>query len=156
MISPAINQADRLSGCNKALRRVLDKNDQAFNFHLYVCQTANGHNKALSEDEIVLRYNVNGIELNEAGFEKLAAEIDLKTINCLIPEIQKDPIIIHTGKFPLVTGGFQRLIVREDWVLELNQADMNILGIVNRKYYEVWKGKALFYKVLSESRLPFG
>jgi hypothetical protein len=36
MISPAINQADRLSGCSKLLRRVFDKDRTPFN--LVVCQ----------------------------------------------------------------------------------------------------------------------
>ena len=135
MISPAINLADRLSSCNKTLRRVFDKKGMAFNLYVYQASTADV--KPLSDDEVILRYNVNGIELNEAGFKKLTTEIDLKTINCLIPELQKDPVIIHTGKFPLVTGTFQSLIIREDWVQELNRVDLKILGKVNRKYYEV-------------------
>jgi hypothetical protein len=135
MISPAINLADRLSSCHKKLRRFLDKNGK--NFNLYVYESGKDKDDALSDDEIILRYNVNGIELNEAGFNKLASEIDLKTMNCLIPELQKDPIIIHTGKFPLVTGTFQRLILREDWVQELSPVDLSVLDKVNRKYYEV-------------------
>jgi class 3 adenylate cyclase len=141
MISPAINLADRLSSCNKILRRILPQKSAAFN--LYVYQAVSGSDKVLSDDEIILRYNVNGIELNEAGFKKLASEIDLKTMNCLIPEVRKDPIIIHTGKFPLVTGDFQRLIVREGWVQELNPVKMKIMGNVNRKYYEVSTQEAL-------------
>jgi hypothetical protein len=141
MISPAINSADRLSSCHKTLRRVIDKNSRAFN--LYVYQSAKEDDKALSEDEIVLRYNINGIELNEAGFNKLTKEIDLKTMNCLIPKIQKEPIIIHTGKFPLVTGTFQRLIIREEWVQELNTVTYKPSGMVNRKYYEVCTQGAL-------------
>jgi len=135
MISPAINLADRLSSCDKTLRRVFAKIDKPFN--LYVFQSLKNNGMVLSDDEIIVRYNVNGIELNNGGFKKLAAEIDLKTINCLIPEVQKDPIIIHTGKFPLVTGTFQRLIIREDWVQEMNPCDQEVLGKVNRKYYEV-------------------
>jgi class 3 adenylate cyclase len=141
MISPAINLADRLSSCHKTLRRLLAEKRKAFN--LYVYQAGNRGDKVLSDDESILRYNVNGIELNEAGFKKLTREIDLKTINCLIPEVQKDPIIIHTGKFPLVTGAFQRLIVREDWVLEMKPAAFEIMGKVNRKYYEVCTHDAL-------------
>jgi len=135
MISPAINLADRLSSCNKTLRRILAGKPKSFN--LYVYQAGEQGEKVLSDDEIILRYNVNGIELNQGGFNKLAREIDLKTINCLIPEIQKDPITIHTGKFPLVTGAFQRLIIREDWVLEVSPLNFDIKGKVNRKYYEV-------------------
>ena len=135
MISPAINLADRLSSCNKILRRVFSQKTTPFN--LYVYQAGNGDIKTIGDDEIILRYNVNGIELNVAGFKKLTAEIDLKTLNCLIPEVQKDPIILHTGKFPLITGAFQRLIIREGWVHALNPVNMKILGKVNRKYYEI-------------------
>jgi hypothetical protein len=141
MISPAINLADRLSSCHKTLRRVVDKNSKAFN--LYVYQSAIDADKGLSDDEIILRFNVNGIELNQVGFKKLTKEIDLKTMNCLIPEIQKEPIIIHTGKFPLVTGTFQRLIIREDWVQELNMVNYQPTGKVNRKYFEVCTQGAL-------------
>jgi len=141
MISPAINQADRLSSCNKTLRRILDKKERVFS--LYVYQTSKEQGKVLSDEETVLRYNVNGIELDEAGYKKLTREIDLTTMNCLVPEIQREPIIIHTGKFPLVTGTFQRLIIREDWVQELNPANFQALGKVNRKYYEVCTHGAL-------------
>ncbi len=148
MISPAINQADRLSSCNKMLRRVIDNSTNAFN--LYVFQTDD--DKALSDDEVILRYNVNGIELNEAGFNKLSAEIDLKTMNCLIPEMGQDPIIIHTGKFPLVTGSFQRLILREGWVQELNPVNLRIYGKINRKYYEVCTQESLKHYVENQEQ----
>jgi hypothetical protein len=132
------------------LRKILPQNSTAFN--LYVYQAGSTIEKSLSTDESIWRYNVNGIELNGAGFKKLASEIDLKTMNCLIPEVQKDPMIIHTGKFPLVTGAFQRLIVREDWVHELNPVDMEIRGKVNRKYYEVTMQQALKQYVESHEK----
>jgi hypothetical protein len=61
----------------------------------------------------------------------------MKTMNCLIPEIQSEPIVIHTGKFPLVTGSFQRLIIREDWVRELCTENYQLSAKVDRKYFEV-------------------
>ena len=141
MISPAINLADRFSSCHKTLRRLSERNKRPFN--LYVYQTAGEQENTLSEDEIVLRYNVNGIELNKAGFIKLTREIDLKAMNCLIPEIRQEPMMIYTGKFPLVTGVFQRLIIREEWVQELNPVNLQSVGKVNRKYYEVCTHNAL-------------
>ena len=141
MISSAINLADRFSGCNKTLRRFLDIKERPFN--LYVYQTGSKQDSVLSEDEFILRYNVNGIALNEAGFNKLTNEIVIKTMNCLVPEIQREPIIIHTGKFPLVTGIVQRLIVREDWVQELNTTNLQPVGKVNHKYYEICTNVAL-------------
>jgi class 3 adenylate cyclase len=135
MISPAINTADRLSGCHKKLRRTFDRKSNPFNLYVYL---AGGENsESLSDDEIVRRYNVNGIELNEAGFAKLAKEIDLKTMDCRIPELDNEDIRIHTGKFPLVTGTYQRLVIREDVVREVNAADFQVRNKTTRKYYEV-------------------
>lgn len=141
MISPAINLADRLSSCNKNLRRIFAGEPKPFN--LYVCQMENQDDKLPGDDENMLRFNVNGIELNAAGFKKLAGEIDLKTINCRISGLQKDPILLHTGKFPLVTGTFQRLIIREDWVQGLDPATYRPSEKVDRKYYEVCTQKAV-------------
>ena len=141
MISPAINLADRLSSCDRTLRRVLDRGGRPFNLYVFQSQVASG--AKLSDDEIIMRFNVNGIELNEAGFKKLSREIDLRTINCMIPTIQQEPVIIHTAKFPLVTGSFQRLIIREQWVQELNPENYKPAGIVNRKYFEVCTNEAL-------------
>ena len=52
----------------------------------------------------------------------------------------------------MVTGAFQRLIVREDWVHELNPVDMKIHGKVNRKYYEVTMQLALKQYVESHEK----
>jgi hypothetical protein len=92
---------------------------------------------SLSDDEIVRRYNVNGIELNEPGFKKLATEIDLKSMNCRIPELNNEDIRIHTGTFPLVTGTYQRLIIREDWIREVNASDFQVKSKTDSKYYEI-------------------
>jgi hypothetical protein len=135
MISPAINSADRLSSCHKKLRRTFDRNRNPFNLYVYLA----GQDKddSLSDDEIIRRYNVNGIELNEAGFRKLVTEIDLKPMKCMIPELQKKEIQVHIGKFPLVSGTYQRLVVREDWVRMMNPTDFQVTEKTNRKYYEV-------------------
>jgi len=135
MISPAINSADRLSSCHKKLRRTFDRNSNPFNLYVYLAGQNSG--ETLSDDEIVRRYNVNGIELNESGFRKLTTEIDLKTMNCSIPELHDEEIRIHTGKFPLVTGTFQRLIIREDRVRDVGGTDFQVKGKTTRKYYEV-------------------
>jgi hypothetical protein len=135
MISPAINSADRLSSCHKKLRRTFDRNSKPFNLYVYLA--GQNSSASLSDDEIVRRYNVNGIELNEPGFKKLAAEIDLKSMNCRIPELNNEDIRIHTGKFPLVTGTYQRLIIREDWIREVSAKDFQVKGKTDRKYYEI-------------------
>ncbi|HSQ85609.1 MAG TPA: hypothetical protein VLM43_12895, partial [Desulfobacterales bacterium] len=84
MISPAINLADRMSKCSKPLSQKIS--NPKFLFNLYVFQKASENYAAIQTDNVLLRHNVNGIELNAEGFEKLSREIDLKSIECHIPE----------------------------------------------------------------------
>ncbi len=139
MISPAINLADRLSGCTKSLRSQIAKYKSPFN--LYVYQTASEKEISATADDLFLRYNVNGIELNAEGFKKLSEEIDLKFLECSIPDLQKEKIRIYTGKFPTITGKYQQLVIREAPIPaiepEIVSGDLNVIRLTDRNYYEV-------------------
>ena len=142
MISPAINLADRLSGCHKSVRRIIRKNSSPFN--LFVFQGASDAEMRQTADDLLLRYNVNGIELNEAGFRKLAQEIDLKQFSGDIPALQLDKVRLFTGKFPTQSGRYQRLVLREAEVPAVNPKDLSPLNVTHRKYYEVCTSPALY------------
>src|SRR5437660_3136109 len=78
MISKALNLSDRLSGCANLAKRMLVGQKS----HFSVFQFLNTMEGASAEelDEFLVRYNMNGIELNEEGFQKLSEEISLDTI----------------------------------------------------------------------------
>ncbi len=142
MISPAINQADRLSGCSKSLRKKLDSKSLSFN--LYVYQTVSEEEMGDTADDLFTRYNVNGIELNEEGFHKLQEEISLKKITCNIPEIQNNKFTVYTGTFPTISGKYQRLVIREAQVPIINQDNLKVIQLTARKYYEVCTNRKLY------------
>lgn len=135
MISSAINLADRLSGCSKALR----KRQQLVkgHFNLYVFQTVSEEEISKTADDLFLRYNVNGIELNKAGFEKLKQEIDLRCINATVPGFGTSKMNFYVGKFPTVNGEHQTLVIREAPVLQMNPDTFGIIRTTSRNYYEV-------------------
>ena len=135
MISSAINFADRQSGCSRALRQALAPKNPAFN--LYVYQTTSDEAISQTADDLSMRYNVNGIELNSEGFEKLTQEINLTTLKVAIPELNRKSIKLHTGKFPLTTGRFQRLIIRESRIRQLRSDTFQPVKATQLKYYEV-------------------
>ncbi len=142
MISPAINLADRLSGCHKSVRRIIRKNISPFN--LFVFQGASDKELEKTADDLFLRYNVNGIELNETGFRKLAQEIDLKQFFGDIPDLQLEKVRLYTGKFPTKSGRYQRLVLREADVPAVNPEDLSQLHFTRRKYYEVCTSPTLY------------
>jgi class 3 adenylate cyclase len=133
MISPAINQADRLSSCNKMLRKRFK--DQAQMFNLLVYQNAPEEEIEATADDLSLRYNVSGIELNPDGFAKLSREINLESM--MYPVENNVEVKLYTGKVPTVSGKYQRLVIREATILEVKPETMDVIGKTSRKYYEV-------------------
>jgi class 3 adenylate cyclase len=135
MLSSAINIADRMSGCSKSIRKLAAA--QKFPFNLYLFQTLSDATLNSTGDDLYSRYNVNGIELNPAGFEKLDQEIKLNTHKCYLPALQEDPFTIHTGKFPTNSGKYQRLVIRQDRVPRVSSHDLSVRRLTERTYYEV-------------------
>ena len=142
MISPAINLADRLSGCTRSVRRQLSGSKKAFN--LYVYQTTPEEDMTATADDLFLRYNVNGIELNEAGFEKLSKEIKLKASTRNMRDLHEEEIKIFTGKYPTTSGDYRRLIIRESPVPEVESDSLQLKRLTDRTFYEVSTNPELY------------
>jgi hypothetical protein len=82
--------------------------------------------------------------LNEAGFHKLAHEIDLKQFFGDIPDLQLEKVRLYTGKFPTKSGRYQRLVLREADVPAVKPKDLSQLHFTHRKYYEVCTSPTLY------------
>lgn len=145
MISSAINIADRQSSCSRHLRNIISKKKPVFN--LYVYQTASKEDMLKTSDDIYVRYNVNGIDLNPEGFKKLSSEINLTSFKTDIPELKLRNIKLHTGKFPLTSGRFQRLIIRESIIRQVRPESFTSLKPTNRSYFEVCTHPAVYQHV---------
>ncbi len=148
MISSAINIADRQSSCSKPLHKIISKRRPPFN--LYVYQTASEEDMFKTSDDISLRYNVNGIDLNPDGFKKLSREINLTTLKTDLPELNMKNIKLHTGKFPLTSGRFQRLVIRESKIRQVNPDTFELLKPTNRSYFEVCTHPAVYQHVRTQ------
>ena len=140
MISDAINLADRLSGCDKKLRKRFKNQDRMFN--LFVFQNVRDEEIDATADDLSQRYNVNGIELDPEGFAKLSREINLKRIE--YPVENNERVILYTGKVPTLSGKYQRLVIREAAILEVKPESMDVIGPTPRKYYEVCTQQAIY------------
>ncbi|CAN2042385.1 Guanylate cyclase domain-containing protein [Candidatus Magnetomoraceae bacterium gMMP-15] len=142
MISSAINLADRLSGCSKPVRRLMADRKKPFN--LYVFQTVSDEEIAATADDIFARYNVNGIDLHEPAFKKLCKEINLKPVEYSHPNLQGEKIKLYVGKYPTVTGRYQKLIIRESQIQHVCPEDLSLIKLTSRKYYEVCTNPDLY------------
>jgi class 3 adenylate cyclase len=134
MISPAINQADRLSSCAKSLRRKMGSRKP---FNLYVFQAQRDRSPLSEGEEVYLRFNVNGIELSPEAFNKLNREIEMRRIEAVFPDVAKEKINIYIGKFPTAGGKIKKLVVREAPILEIPTGECGGLKKTSKTYYEV-------------------
>jgi hypothetical protein len=141
MISKALNLSDRLSGCAKLAKRMLSK--QKSHFSLFQFLTAMEGASAEELDEFLVRYNMNGIELNEEGFQKLSEEISLNSIESKI-ELPwgKENVTLYYGEVPLGES-VEHLVLRKGMAREL-LPDGKIGGSFPHSYYEVCTSAALY------------
>src|SRR6516225_2347766 len=150
MISKALNLSDRLSGCAKLARRMLAKQKTLFSiFHLL---TAMEGASAEELDEFLVRYNMNGIELNEEGFQKLSEEISLETFqtNLEMPWGKKEEVSLYYGEVP--TGESVELLVLRKGLARQLLPDGTIGQASDHNYYEVCTSPALYDLVAALKR----
>ena len=135
MISPALNESDRLSSCSRAARRSLAKNPTAFN--VFTFQSGEGARNGDDPDEFLLRYNIGGVHLDRAAFEKLRQEISLRTDSLQLPMVWgREPVRLYSGMVPLPSGGFQKLVVREGRVAQVDPHTFAFKRWTELSYYE--------------------
>ena len=116
MISKALNLSDRLSGCAKLAKRMLA--GQKTHFSVY--QFLNTMEGASAEelDEFLVRYNHNGIELNEEGFQKLS-EISLESIDTKLDmPWENKSVTLYYGEVPLGES-VELLVLRKAFARQL-------------------------------------
>jgi hypothetical protein len=119
MISQALNRSDRLSSSSKVARRILKRNPSPFNVFLF--QTMKVHAEEEEAEEFLIRWNVNGIELNREGFEKLSEETALVPLEAKVPmPWGQERVTLYAAQVP-VGETFELTVVRRGLVRYLNE-----------------------------------
>ncbi len=134
MISRALNLSDRLSSCSKMARRLFETNRAPFN--VFMLQTLMEDAAEDEGEELLVRYNLNGIELNDEGFQKLSTEISLAPMTGNFPlPWGKERVQLYFGEAPLGES-LEPIVVRKGFVRQLLPGG-KIGAQGNRAYYEV-------------------
>jgi len=134
MISRALNLSDRLSSCSKAARRMLSDNPSLF--RLFLFQTMTEGVAEDEADEFLIRFNLNGVELNDEGFQKLQEEISLTPLeaDCVMPW-GKERVTFFHGETP-VGEGLEPVLIRRGFIRQMLPGG-KIGEAGSRPYYEV-------------------
>lgn len=106
MISSAIGDSDRMSSCSWQLRGQYDPG----NFNVGAFLLEDGDSQKGEKGQHVVRYNVNGIVIDDAAFEKLQKEVHFKRLKARSGEGEE---VFFVGQYPDVMGKQRDLVVRE-------------------------------------------
>ncbi|MEJ1365455.1 MAG: hypothetical protein RPU42_10270 [Candidatus Sedimenticola sp. (ex Thyasira tokunagai)] len=132
MISPAINRADQLSSCSAAIRNT--RYGRALGQRVKVMAPLDaGALEKVSSDKLV-RYNVNGIELDISAYYKLKSELSMRTVEQDMPA-SDDQIMI--GRYPDLDGKMHTLVLKESPVTVWDGLTSGESEPLQRSYYQV-------------------
>lgn len=138
MISSAIGQADRMSSCSWKLRAAIKNNP----FNVEVLRIAADDQSKGEKGQQHIRYNVNGILLENGAFEKLRNEIELTSLTARIDDRE---VLCHYGEYPDTQGKIRNLVIREARV-----------GLWRNDAIEQHDSDEKFYEVVTNSRIVSG
>ena len=143
MISDALNESDRLSSCNKKVRKPVESLQSPFN--VYVFQRVSDDEARETPDDAMMNYNLNGIRMSEAAFRRMEQEISLEPCSLDLPELWGDEgFTLHSGMVPVGNDIFRRVLVRASRIAQIDARDFDLQRWTERHYYEVCTNPAVY------------
>jgi hypothetical protein len=143
MISKALNESDRLSSCSKGARKFVAGKQTLFN--VFSLQTVQDKDISGNPDEFLVRYNISGVLISSAAFEKLSQEISLKEHRVELSTIWKgESVRLFSGMVPIAAGVFHRIVVREGAISHVDAETMTVKDWMASKYYEVCVNQEIY------------
>ncbi len=130
MISDALNESDRLSSCDKRMRKILRGTDVPFNAYEF----------RSSESSVTepMRYNVGGIRMSETAFQRLREEISLTPVPVNFPQLWgTEENSYYTGLVPVAADVFRRIVVRTCNIPMVETGNFNLTQWTDSMLYEL-------------------
>jgi len=142
MISDALNESDRLSSCSKRVRKSMKTLETPFN--VYAFQTVSDNDVADSPDDFILKYNLNGIRISEAAFERLKQEISLALTPLDLPKSwEGEEFHVWSGLAPIGNDIFRKIVVRGTRMPQIDPRSFTVQRWTDRHYYEICSNPAV-------------
>ncbi len=146
MISDALNESDRLSSCSKRVRKSMKTVETPF--HVYAFQTVSDADVEDSPDDFILKYNLNGIRISEAAFQRLKQEISLALSPLDLPKSwEGEEFHLWSGLVPVGNDIFRKIVVRGTRMAQIDPHNFSVQHWTERWYYEVCSNPAIDAKL---------
>ena len=149
MISEALNESDRLSSCNKRARKAMEP--LASPFHVYAFQTVSDVDAGETPEDFVMSFNLGGIRMSPAAFDKLRKEISLESVEIKLPELWgSEDFKLYGALVAMDNGIFRTIVVRQSRVAQIDPRDFTLQKWTEKFYYEVCTDAAIYGEVDGE------
>src|ERR1700690_157815 len=146
MISDALNESDRLSSCSKRVRKSMKAVETPFN--VYAFQTVSDSEVEDSPDDFILKYNLNGIRISEAAFQRLKQEISLELSPLDLPKSwEGEEFHLWSGLVPVGNDIFRKIVVRGTRMAQIDPHNFSVQHWTERWYYEICSNPAIDAKL---------
>jgi hypothetical protein len=146
MISDALNESDRLSSCSKRVRKSMKAMETPFN--VYAFQTVPDADVEDSPDDFILKYNLNGIRISEAAFQRLKQEISLELSPLDLPKAwEGEEFHLWSGLVPVGNDIFRKIVVRGSRMPQIDPHNFSVQLWTERWYYEICSNSAIDAKL---------
>jgi hypothetical protein len=149
MISEALNESDRLSSCNKRARKAMESLGSPF--HVYAFQTVSDADAGEAAEDFVMAFNLGGIRLSPAAFQKLCKEISLEPITLQLPELWgSESFQLFRGLVTVDNDIFRKIVLRESRVAQVDPRNFTLQKWTEKSYYEVCSDPAIYEQLENE------
>jgi len=143
MISDALNESDRLSSCNKRVRKVMEQMETPFN--VYAFQTVSDADALESPEDFIMKYNQSGIRVSAAAFQKLQQEISLAPLHLPLPALWgSEEFRLYSGLVPVGNDIFRKIVVRGSRIPQIDTHDFTLQRWTEKWYYEVCSNASIY------------
>src|SRR5579863_2021304 len=150
MISDALNESDRLSSCSKRVRKSMKTMETPFN--VYAFQTVSDADVEDSPDDFILKYNLNGIRISEAAFQRLKQEISLELSPLDLPKAwEGEEFHLWSGMVPVGNDIFRKIVVRGSRMPQIDPHNFSVQLWTERWFYEICSNSAIDAKLESKA-----
>lgn len=137
MISDALNESDRLSSCDKRIRKAMQ--GMAVPFNVYEFRAGEGPEADL------LRYNVGGIRISEAAFNRLRSEVSLEQCKLESPRLWgNEDFRFWSALVPVGADVFRRLLIRVSQAPIVDPAEFRLIRWTETAIHEVCTNPAIY------------
>jgi class 3 adenylate cyclase len=149
MISEALNESDRLSSCNKRARKAMEPLNSPF--HVYAFQTVSDADAGEAAEDFVMAFNLGGIRLSPAAFQKLRKEISLEPLSLQLPELWgSEGFKLYRALVTVDNDIFRKIVLRESRVAQVDPRNFTLQKWTEKSYYEVCSDPSIYAELEGE------